>query len=109
MKEEKIKKAASVLVEHLNRVGIEDECDLRVGKSDTYKPFYRTCSILFAPSFSGFVKDVLEGELPTFEEALSIVRQAHPFYEHALKDPDEVKNFKSQYYFSKEAFEGCYE
>jgi len=88
MTEDEIKKAANALVSELYRRGSRPECNLTIG-GDTYKPFYRTMSIIWAPST--FITEYCNGKPLSF------------------KDADEVKHLESQYENAKESWEDQYE
>jgi|19_taG_2_1085344.scaffolds.fasta_scaffold11261_7 hypothetical protein len=106
MTEDEIKKAANALVSELYRRGSRPECNLTIG-GDTYKPFYRTMSIIWAPST--FITEYCNGKPLSFKDTLLILKQADSFFKEALKDADEVKHLESQYENAKESWEDQYE
>ena len=106
MTEKEIEKAASVLVKYLNKVGSPVEKNLTIG-GDTYKPFYRTMSIMWAPS--DHLTEFYNGKPPTLAEAKRIACKSHHFFQNALNDPRESKHFESQYENAKESWEDQYD
>lgn len=103
MKDEKITKAADNLVQYLNECGSASERDLTIG-GDTYKPFYRVTSMFWACTLP-YLKEILDDEIPTLEEAKQIAIEAHPFFVDALLNRDEMEHFEHMYNVMKDCWE----
>ena len=74
---EAIQKAADSIVQYINECGSHSERNLVIG-GDKYKPLYRALASFWC-STPLPIKDVLQDEVPTIEEAEKIL-VAHPFF-----------------------------
>lgn len=75
--------ASAKLVEHLRMEGSRNEADISMDRDDHYKPMYRAVALMVAPTHR-FFQEVLGNERPTREQALAILRGAHPYFAHVL-------------------------
>ena len=107
MKIEKIEKAAKSLIKYLDMYGSRGEQipeSRRVEDTDGYKITYRICCLFVAPTIP-FLKEVLDNEIPTKQEALEIAKMADPFLALLLEAKDVEDTFFANYDFSIEAWE----
>ena len=71
-------------LDYLERYGSGQENDLDMETTDFHKPYYRSAYLLTC-STSPYVVEVLEGRLPTMEEAADLLRSVHPYFVRALE------------------------
>jgi len=101
VKIEKIEKSSQSLIKYLKMCGSRGEQipeSKVVGDADGYKITYRICSLFLAPTLP-FLKEVLDNEIPTKQEALEITKRADPFLALLLESNREEETFFCNYDF----------